>query len=66
MIRTCVSRTPKVMKKRQQRTGAVTVEYLLLVTLVGIGVLVGLAAVRTALDSELQDVAAAISNIVIS
>ena len=66
MIGMCVSRTLKVMKKRPQRTGAVTVEYLLLVTLVGIGVLVGLAAVRTALDSELQDVAAAISNIVIS
>jgi F0F1-type ATP synthase membrane subunit c/vacuolar-type H+-ATPase subunit K len=41
----------------------VTVEYLLLVTLVGIGVLVGLAAVRNALVQEL-DVAAAISAIV--
>ena len=44
--------------------GAVTVEYLLLVTLVGIGVLVGLAAVRNALVQELDDVAAAISAIV--
>lgn len=41
-----------------------TVEYLLLVTLVGIGVLVGLAAVRNALVEELDDVAAAINAIV--
>jgi len=40
------------------------VEYLLLVTLVGIGVLVGLATVRNALVDELNDVAAAISAIV--
>ncbi|MFN9049532.1 MAG: Flp family type IVb pilin [Planctomyces sp.] len=46
------------------RRGAVTVEYLLLVTLVGIGVLVGLAAVRNALVQELDDVANAISAIV--
>jgi Flp pilus assembly pilin Flp len=48
----------------RERRGAVTVEYLLLVTLVGIGVLVGLAAVRNALVQELDDVAAAISAIV--
>ena len=47
-----------------ERTGAVTVEYLLLVTRVGIGVLVGLAAVRNALVQELDDVAAAINAIV--
>lgn len=47
-----------------ERAGAVTVEYLLLVTLVGIGVLVGLAAVRNALVEELDDVAAAINAIV--
>ena len=47
-----------------ERSGAVTVEYLLLVTLVGIGVLVGLAAVRNALVEELDDVAAAIDAIV--
>ena len=46
------------------RRGAVTVECLLLVTLVGIGVLVGLAAVRNALVQELDDVASAISAIV--
>jgi len=41
----------------------VTVEYLLLCTIVGIGVLTGLAQVRTALVSELNDVAAAIAAI---
>jgi pilus assembly protein Flp/PilA len=50
---------------RGGRRGAVTVEYLLLVTLVGIGVLVGLAAVRNALVQELDDVADAISAIVV-
>lgn len=54
----------KVSSRRGSRRGAVTVEYLLLVTLVGIGVLVGLAAVRNALVQELDDVAAAISAIV--
>ncbi len=49
----------------RNRKGAVTVEYILLVTLVGIGVLVGLAAVRNSLVNELEDIAAAISNIVI-
>jgi pilus assembly protein Flp/PilA len=45
------------------RKGSVTVEYLLLCTIIGIGVLVGLAAVRAALVSELQDVALAIEAI---
>ena len=40
--------------------GAVFVEYLLLVTLVGIGVIAGLAALRGALVNELNDLAAAI------
>jgi pilus assembly protein Flp/PilA len=39
---------------------SVFVEYLLLLTLVGIGVIAGLAAVRTALLSELVDLANAI------
>jgi len=43
--------------------GSVFVEYLLLLTLVGIGVIVGLAAVRTALINELVDLATAISSI---
>ncbi len=47
----------------RQVDGAVFVEYLLLVTLVGIGVIAGLAAVRVALLNELQDVTNAIMNI---
>ena len=42
------------------RRGAVTVEYLLLLTLIGIGAIVGLAGVRNALIFELNDVAQAI------
>jgi len=49
--------------QRGKRRGSVTVEYLLLCTIVGIGVLTGLAQVRTALVSELNDVAAAIAAI---
>ena len=40
------------------------VEYILLVTIVGIGVIVGLALVRVALVNELQDLANAINAIV--
>lgn len=47
----------------QQVDGAVFVEYLLLLTLVGIGVIAGLAAVRVALLNELADLTNAISNI---
>ncbi len=47
----------------RQVDGAVFVEYLLLVTLVGIGVIAGLAAVRVALLNELQDITNAIMNI---
>lgn len=43
--------------------GSVFVEYLLLLTLVGIGVIVGLAAVRTALIDELVQLAGAIATI---
>ena len=41
----------------RQESGAVFVEYLLLLTLVGIGVIAGLAAVRTALLTELNELA---------
>ena len=47
----------------RQKSGSVFVEYLLLITLVGIGVICGLAAVRTALISELIDLAKAITAI---
>ena len=43
--------------------GTVFVEYLLLLTIVGIGVIAGLAALRGALTSELIDLANAIGSI---
>lgn len=46
---------------RRRHRGIVTIEYLLLVTLVGIGSIVGLALVRNALVTELNDVANAIA-----
>lgn len=49
-----------VKKSNQNRTGAVTVEYILLITIVGLGALVGLASVRNSLIDELTDLAAAI------
>ncbi|MEY3176783.1 MAG: hypothetical protein RLZZ436_4697 [Planctomycetota bacterium] len=48
----------------RQRRGVVTAEYLLLVTLIGIGVLVGLAELRNAIVAELTDCAAAVKNII--
>lgn len=45
--------------------GAVFVEYLLLLTIVGIGMIAGLAALREALFEELQSLAAAITAITI-
>jgi pilus assembly protein Flp/PilA len=55
----------KVQKKGSQnrRLGAVFVEYLLLLTIVGIGVIVGLVSVRKALVNELIDLANAINAI---
>ena len=43
--------------------GAVFVEYLLLMTIVGIGVICGLAVLKDALVHELKDLAQAITNI---
>jgi Flp pilus assembly pilin Flp len=45
------------------RRGGVFVEYILLLTIVGIGVIVGLATLKDALISELNDLAAAITAI---
>jgi len=59
-----MSRTNKEQNLRQQRRGVVTAEYLLLVTLIGIGVLVGLAALRNAIVAELQDCADAVQAII--
>ena len=47
----------------RQTDGSVFVEYLLLLTLVGIGLIAGLAAVRDALLSELSELATAIAEI---
>ena len=52
--------TQGVKKVNRQRSGAVTVEYILLLTIVGIGALVGLASVRNSLINELTDLATAI------
>ncbi|MFN0197558.1 MAG: Flp family type IVb pilin [Planctomycetaceae bacterium] len=51
----------KATSQRLRIRGAVFVEYLLLVTLVGIGVIVGLATLRGALINELNDLANAIN-----
>jgi Flp pilus assembly pilin Flp len=48
---------------RDQAHGAVFTEYLLLVTLVGIGVIAGIATLRAALLNELAELAAAIAAI---
>lgn len=42
------------------RRGSIAVEYLLLATIVGIGLIAGLACVRDALVAELRDLAQAI------
>ena len=56
-------KNPVKQQKRRLR-GSVFVEYIILVTIVGIGVIVGLATVREALVNELFDLAAAINAIV--
>jgi Flp pilus assembly pilin Flp len=48
---------------RDQVHGAVFTEYLLLVTLVGIGVIAGIATLRVALLNELAELADAINAI---
>lgn len=53
----------KIRRLRRQVRGSVFVEYLLLATLVGIGVIAGLGTVRQALLNELADLANAINAI---
>lgn len=53
----------RLKRLRDEVDGSIFVEYLLLLTLVGIGVIAGLAAVRTALINELLDLANAINAI---
>ncbi len=50
-------------RPQTKRRGSVFVEYLLLLTIVGIGVIVGLVSVRGALVNELMDLANAINAI---
>lgn len=52
-----------VQRALRPRKGSIFVEYLLLLTIVGIGVIVGLATLRDALNSELNDLAQAVLNI---
>lgn len=47
-------------RRARRRRGSVVLEYLLLCTIVGLGVIVGLAVVRDALVTELKDLAFAI------
>ncbi len=49
---------------RRDTRGGVFIEYLLLCTIVGIGVIVGLATLKEALIGELKDLAEAIGQIV--
>lgn len=50
-------------KSGRRRRGTIIVEYVLLITIVGIGAIVGLACVRDALVNELLDLANAINAI---
>lgn len=52
-----------VARLREECSGGVFVEYLLLLTIVGIGVIAGLATVRGALLNELLELAEAINAI---
>ena len=59
-----INRLFQIMKQfRRETKGAVFVEYLMLLTIVGIGAIAGLATVRGALIGELFDLAEAISAI---
>ena len=52
--------TKRTRKSRCKRRGVLTLEWILLVTVLVIGVIGGLGAVRNAVVSELQDLAEAI------
>ena len=58
-----IRRLTRRLKMPGRRKGSVFVEYILLVTIVGIGVIVGLACLRVALVNELLDLANAINAI---
>ncbi len=48
-------------RARRNRRGVLTFEWILLITLLVIGIIGGLSAVRCALESELKDLAACIT-----
>ena len=50
-------------KRAQRRRGVLTLEWILLVTVIVIGIIGGLGAVRNATMGELQDLAGAIDGI---
>jgi pilus assembly protein Flp/PilA len=53
----------RLLRLRHEVGGAVFVEYLLLLTIIGIGVICGLATLKGALIDELNDLALAIQAI---
>lgn len=55
-----LSRRPSSPLLTPGRKGSIAVEYILLATIVGIGLIAGLACVRDALVAELRDLALAI------
>ena len=57
-------RSQAVPSSASRRRGTVFVEYVLLVTLVGLGVLVGVAALRNSIVSELNQLATAIAALI--
>ena len=54
------ARSNRLLNKRRRR-GMLTVEWILMITVVVIGIVGGLAAVRNAILSELHDLAGAIT-----
>jgi hypothetical protein len=48
--------------KRSRRRGEITIEWIMLVTILGIGTVGGLAVARNAMLSELKDIAQAIAH----
>jgi pilus assembly protein Flp/PilA len=64
MMKRCLNCLWKTLRNlKSQVDGSVFVEYLLLLTLVGIGIIVGLCTLRNALINELNDLANAINAI---
>lgn len=57
-------RSNALVSPASRRRGTVFVEYVLLVTLVGLGVLVGVAALRNSIVSELNQLATAIAALI--